>query len=166
MQDTAENTEDEPEYTPLTLALQGKLELSHLHVQTEMNMLLHTEDGGVSSAVAYSRRGEGKRVIIGDPLPLVFVVRWVDGEDIPVGGGGAGGVFLGGLVGVVLGAAAVMLGKGEVGRRVMRRIRGERAGGLIGVEAGSRARGYGGYGLPAGAPVTGGYGYPGVKRKD
>lgn len=137
-------------------------------------MLVHTEEGEVGSAVAYSRRGEGKRVIIGDSLPLVFRVRWVEGEEVAgvvvENGWGLGEVMFVGAIGVLVGAGAVLLGRGEVGRRVMRRFRGERNSGLIGLDAArGSGRGYGGYGLPVAGNGNGagGYGYQGgVKRKD
>lgn len=41
-----------PSYTPLTVALQGTLQKSHLHIWTDMNVLAHK----ISSVIAPSRK--------------------------------------------------------------------------------------------------------------
>lgn len=43
---------DGPSYTPLTIALQGTLQLSHLHIWTDMNVLFHK----FSSAMSLKKR--------------------------------------------------------------------------------------------------------------
>jgi hypothetical protein len=99
-------------YVPLVFALAGTLELSHVHVATRLNVLVHAaphhgvaahrwHDAGVlDSAVAYStgtlsrmdktgREAVGagemhtQRVIIGDPLALTLSVRWLPGAHLP-----------------------------------------------------------------------------------
>ncbi|OLN97432.1 hypothetical protein CCHL11_00968 [Colletotrichum chlorophyti] len=87
------------EYIPLVFALAGTLELSHMHVSTHMNVLLHSvakhhlhphDSGVIDSATAYStsplRHMDGqhtKKLIIGDPLPLQFSVRWFPTPHLP-----------------------------------------------------------------------------------
>jgi hypothetical protein len=106
----------EPEYVPLIFALAGTLQKSHLHVSTHMNILihstpkhhLHTHDSGViDSGAAYSisplshTTGPAaltKKLVIGDPLPLSFSVRWFPTPHLPTGNGkiewaGMGGHF-------------------------------------------------------------------------
>ncbi|OAA66831.1 hypothetical protein SPI_01407 [Niveomyces insectorum RCEF 264] len=135
----------EPTYVPLVVALAGALQLSHLHVATHLNVLLHStpkhhihphDSGVLDSAVAYStsplgpplglgpgpehetsgghdkarnlghgpqRGGQATtdrttstttavepaaprdlhRLVIGDPLPLTFSVRWFPTPALP-----------------------------------------------------------------------------------
>ncbi|KAH0541896.1 hypothetical protein GP486_008681, partial [Trichoglossum hirsutum] len=80
-------------FIPLTFALTGKLQLSHLHVSNHLNVIVHAAaDGRLDSAVAYSVSGGGRsvRLVIGDELPLRFSVRWVKGVGMPGGGGNSG----------------------------------------------------------------------------
>lgn len=97
-----------PEYVPLVFALAGTLQLSHLHVATHLNVLLHSlpkhhihphDSGVLDSGVAYStsplgHTSEGggdthhtgtalRRLVIGDPLPLSFSVRWFPTPALP-----------------------------------------------------------------------------------
>jgi len=87
------------------------LQLSHLHVSTNLNALLHAAPlriapGVVSAATAYSVSGS-TRVVIGDPLPLRFAVRWYPNTSLPSGWTGLGGhLFLSTLVYCVLSAGA------------------------------------------------------------
>ncbi|TVY42950.1 hypothetical protein LOCC1_G007456 [Lachnellula occidentalis] len=82
------------EYVPLIFALAGTLQLSHLHVSTHLNILLHStpkhhlhphDSGVIDSGAAYSTSPLShttgpaaltQRLVIGDPLPLQFSVRW------------------------------------------------------------------------------------------
>jgi len=89
----------EQEHIPLVFALAGTLQLSHLHVSTHMNVLLHSmpkqhahahDSGVVDSGIAYSTSplshmdgGFTKRLVIGDPLPLTFSVRWFPTPHLP-----------------------------------------------------------------------------------
>ncbi|KAK3938323.1 hypothetical protein QBC46DRAFT_168106 [Diplogelasinospora grovesii] len=89
----------EMEYIPLVFALAGTLQLSHLHISTHLNVLLHStpkhhihlKDSGVlDSGTAYSTSPlthmEGsltRRLVIGDPLPLSFSVRWFPTPALP-----------------------------------------------------------------------------------
>ncbi|GAB1316778.1 Autophagy-related protein 27 [Madurella fahalii] len=88
----------EQEYIPLVFALAGSLQLSHMHISTHMNVLLHStpkhhiqphDSGVLDSGTAYSTsptRKEGgttRRLIIGDPLPLSFSVRWFPTPALP-----------------------------------------------------------------------------------
>ena len=104
-----------PEYVPLVFALAGTLQMSHLHVATHLNVLLHSspkhhihphDSGVLDSGVAYSTSplghkihqaggsaadesssvqaiSEAVRLIIGDPLPLTFSVRWFPTPSLP-----------------------------------------------------------------------------------
>jgi hypothetical protein len=87
------------EYIPLVFAIAGTLQLSHLHISTHLNILLHgtpkhhtrPHDSGVlDSGAAYSTSPlshmEGsftRRLVIGDPLPLTFSVRWFPTPALP-----------------------------------------------------------------------------------
>ncbi|KAK4096052.1 hypothetical protein N658DRAFT_436935 [Parathielavia hyrcaniae] len=96
-------TSPEQEYIPLVFALAGTLQLSHMHISTHMNVLLHStpkhhvhprDSGVLDSATAYSTSPlthmEGsatRRLVIGDPLPLSFSVRWFPTPALPKVGG-------------------------------------------------------------------------------
>ena len=88
------------EYIPLVFALAGTLQLSHLHVSTHLNVLLHStpkhhihprDSGVLDSGAAYSTSplnhhecgGPTRRLVIGDPLPLSFSVRWFPTPALP-----------------------------------------------------------------------------------
>jgi hypothetical protein len=89
------------EHIPLVFALAGTLQLSHLHISTHLNVLLHStpkhhshphahDSGVLDSGVAYSTSplshmdGEfTRRLVIGDPLPLTFSVRWFPTPHLP-----------------------------------------------------------------------------------
>src|SRR5690606_15359052 len=84
-------SDDGTEWIPVVLNLAGTIELSHIHIATDMNMVFHTtrdqDNGGqvIQSGIAYSTRPlEGaKRVKMGDALELRFKVKWYEGEDLP-----------------------------------------------------------------------------------
>lgn len=90
------------EHVPLVFALSGTLQLSHMHVSTHLNVLLHSvpkhhihphDSGVIDSAVAYSTSplqsaggvfaARTVRLAIGDPLPLSFSVRWFPTPALP-----------------------------------------------------------------------------------
>ncbi|KAG7101977.1 hypothetical protein HYQ44_018555 [Verticillium longisporum] len=89
----------EREYVPLVFALAGTLQLSHLHISTHLNVLLHSvpkhhihphDSGVLDSGAAYStsplshmQGTASKRLVIGDPLPLSFSVRWFPTPALP-----------------------------------------------------------------------------------
>ncbi|ROV99534.1 hypothetical protein VMCG_06358 [Cytospora schulzeri] len=89
----------ETEYIPLVFALAGTLQSSHMHISTHMNVLIHStpkhhihphDSGVLDSGIAYSTSPlshmEGtatRRLIIGDPLPLTFSVRWFPTPALP-----------------------------------------------------------------------------------
>ena len=52
----------EPSYTPLTFALQGTLQRSHLHIWTDMNVLLHNIASGASPSTKKKKKGKGQNV--------------------------------------------------------------------------------------------------------
>ena len=85
-------------YTPLVVGLAGTLQLSHLHVGNSLNLLLHAADrkispGAVDAATSYSISSHSRnvKVTIGDPLTLVFSVRWYPSTTLPPGWSGYGG---------------------------------------------------------------------------
>lgn len=89
------------DYVPLIFALAGTLQLSHLHVSTHLNILIHStpkhhlhhhDSGVIDSGAAYSTsafsRTTGpaaltKKLVIGDPLPLMLSVRWFPTPYLP-----------------------------------------------------------------------------------
>ncbi|KFA78693.1 hypothetical protein S40288_01655 [Stachybotrys chartarum IBT 40288] len=89
----------EQEYIPLVFALAGTLQLSHMHISTHLNVLLHSipkhhtrphDSGVLDSGIAYSTSPlshmEGshtQKLVIGDPLPLSFSVRWFPTPALP-----------------------------------------------------------------------------------
>ncbi|KAL2022639.1 hypothetical protein VTK56DRAFT_4983 [Thermocarpiscus australiensis] len=90
----------EQQYIPLVFALAGTLQLSHMHISTHMNVLLHStpkhhihphDSGVLDSGTAYSTSplthmqdgGATRRLVIGDPLPLSFSVRWFPTPALP-----------------------------------------------------------------------------------
>lgn len=87
------------EYIPLVFAMAGTLQKSHMHISTHMNVLLHStpkrhihhhDSGVLDSAISYSTSplshmegSASKRLIIGEPLPLMFSVRWFPTPALP-----------------------------------------------------------------------------------
>ncbi|KAF3939065.1 hypothetical protein ABW19_dt0208620 [Dactylella cylindrospora] len=84
------------EWIPFIISLTGKLDLSHLHISTTLNVIFHTGilspsssellyPGTIDSATAYSISPniDSTRIIIGDDLPLRFKIRWYTGTDLP-----------------------------------------------------------------------------------
>ncbi|KAJ8061908.1 hypothetical protein OCU04_009696 [Sclerotinia nivalis] len=138
------------EYIPLTFALSGTLQLSHLHISTHLNVLLHSvpkhhlqkhDSGVIDSGVAYSTSPLShitgpaaltKKLIIGDELPLRLSVRWFPTPLLPRENGMVEWNGLGGHVGWVtvgyiilaFGAGATVMGAWMVGWEVPRRMKG------------------------------------------
>jgi hypothetical protein len=103
----------EQEFVPLVFALAGTLQLSHLHVSTHMNILLHSvpkhhlrkhDSGIIDSGAAYSTsplatssndphlnvpyfENSNHKLVIGDPLPFTFSVRWFPTPALPMNNG-------------------------------------------------------------------------------
>lgn len=88
------------EWTPLTIALQGTLQLSHLHLHTDINAILHHTStfsaspsrSQVQASAAYSvpnittvQTAQGTKVIRGEPLAFTFSVGWLSGTAVPGG---------------------------------------------------------------------------------
>lgn len=170
-------------YVPFTVALSGVLQLSHLHVANNLNVLLHASPkhvapGVIDAATAYSvsHSTRNLKVKIGDPLPLRFSVRWYPSSSLPSGWTGVGGhLTLSTLVYCALSAGAsaaicIVYFRGvELPRRLRRygrdRIGGMGTQGLLG-SGPSEIRGRGwGYGMgttgaaSANGNVGGGWGY-------
>ena len=109
-------------YVPLIIAITGTLQLSHLHISNNLNVLLHTspssrssstdpdsEPGVIDAATAYSvsHNSRNVRVVIGDALPLRLSVRWYPTTSLPSGWRGVGGhLFLSTLFYCLLSAGA------------------------------------------------------------
>ncbi|EPS40009.1 hypothetical protein H072_6190 [Dactylellina haptotyla CBS 200.50] len=85
------------EWIPFIISLTGKLDLTHLHISTTLNVIMHTGvfsqnaaellyPGTIDSATAYSvsPNVDSTRIIIGDDLPLRFKIRWYTGTDLPL----------------------------------------------------------------------------------
>jgi len=104
------------EFVPLIFALAGTLQLSHLHISTHLNILLHStpkhhlhphDSGVIDSGAAYSTSPLShttgpaaltKKLVIGDALPLSLSVRWFPTPSLPKTNGkvewaGMGGHF-------------------------------------------------------------------------
>lgn len=150
-------------YTPLIVALTGTLQLSHLHVSTNLNVLVHAvpksvSPGTIAAATAYSiSREPPSRIVIGDPLPLRFSVRWYPNTALPSGWTGIGGhltfsTFVYCLLSAL--ASAAICVTYFRGVELPRRLRSHGKDRLGGMERGGLgAGGLGGYGIPNG------YGY-------
>lgn len=152
------------DYIPLIFALSGALQLSHLHISSNLNVLLHTspelatQDADILAATAYSSpslSSASTRIVIGDPLPLQLSVHWYSTPTLPpstTGKAGLGGhvhfstvvyCFLSAGVGV---AVSLAYFRGiELPNRLRRygkdRMGGERGGGYA--FPGSGMNGYG-----------------------
>ncbi|QUC20770.1 uncharacterized protein UV8b_05011 [Ustilaginoidea virens] len=166
------------EYIPLVFALAGTLQMSHMHISTHMNVLLHSmpkhhlrphDSGVLDSAIAYStsplshmQGSQTARIIPGEPLPLTFSVRWFPTPHLPktegkvewrgLGGRGfAPGALLHSLVSFA--AGVLVAGLYTLGVVLPRRLRARSMGGATPL----------GYGLKT-AAVGNGWGYS--KRRD
>jgi hypothetical protein len=142
------------EYIPLVFALAGTLQLSHMHISTHLNVLIHStpkhriqprDSGVLDSATAYSTSPRAahlagsstRRLVIGDPLPLSFSVRWFPTPDLPKVAGkvewsGMGGHVYASTVFyslVSFFAGAVVASAYFFGSVLPRRLRGRRLGG-------------------------------------
>ncbi|CAD6499958.1 BgTH12-04063 [Blumeria graminis f. sp. triticale] len=97
----ATQPEYRPDYVPLIFALAGTLQLSHLHISTHLNVLIHStpkhhlhhhDSGVIDSGAAYSTSPLShttgpaaltRKLVIGDPLPLMLSVRWFPTPHLP-----------------------------------------------------------------------------------
>jgi hypothetical protein len=171
-------------WTPLTIALQGTLQLSHLHLHTSINALFHTniDEGALSSSshiiasTAYSLpnltdpslSSEGTKVFRTEPLVFTFNVGWIDGDILP---GMVGRPLVGvkdhgvGFILLSFFALAASAGIGAMGMMIWeRRKSGRSMNGLppigvkgMGINGMNGHSGYGGYG---------GYGVYGTGKRD
>ncbi|KAK4893603.1 hypothetical protein LTR10_002846 [Elasticomyces elasticus] len=148
-------------YTPMIVALTGTLQLSHLHVSTSMNVLVHAAPksvapGTIAAATAYSiSRDPPTRIVIGDALPLRFSVRWYPNTSLPSGWAGVGGhLTFSTLVYCLIsaGASAAICLAYFRGIELPRRLKMHGKDRIGGMERGGSL---GGYGITNG----GGYGY-------
>ena len=160
-------------YIPLIFAISGALQLSHLHINPVLNVVLHTspdlagQEADILAATAYSSpslNSASTKVVIGDPLALQLSVKWYSTPNLPpsttVPAGLGGHVHLSTVfycllscgVGVA-GSLAYFRGV-ELPRRIKRygkdKIGGERGMG-------------GGYAFPGSGSIMNGYGPPGKR---
>ncbi|KAL9042776.1 MAG: hypothetical protein Q9180_000340 [Flavoplaca navasiana] len=158
------------DYIPLIFALAGTLQSSHLHINTRMNVILHTspdiakEEADILAATAYSVPSLSRnstKIIIGDPLALQLKVKWYTSPSLPpstVQLSGLGGhVHFSTVVYCLLSAGVGVAGslayfRGVELPRRMRRYGKDRVGGGGGERGyafpGSGAFGMNGYGGP------------------
>ena len=90
------------DYTIFQIALSGTLQLSHLHINPQLNVIMHTTSSTVKgkgkrkgkdfdvesqilAASAYSLPPSlsSPKTVIGDPLPLQLSVRWYTQRTLP-----------------------------------------------------------------------------------
>ncbi|KAI9800811.1 MAG: hypothetical protein M1825_003594 [Sarcosagium campestre] len=154
-----------PDYIPLIFALSGTFQLSHIHIASTLNILLHaaprlTNPGVIDSAIAYSTSPLSRttRVKIGSSLPLRLAVRWYPSTSLPSGWAGVGGhLYASTLVYCLLcigatAAACLAYFRGVEFPKRMRRYGFDRLGGggggqgLIGGDGGVGGGRLGGYG--------------------
>ncbi|KAI4259972.1 MAG: hypothetical protein L6R42_004272, partial [Xanthoria sp. 1 TBL-2021] len=156
------------DYIPLIFALAGTLQSSHLHINTRMNVILHTspdlakEEADILAATAYSVPSlstNSTKIIIGDPLSLQLKVKWYTTPSLPPSttqlSGLGGHVHLSTVVYCLLSAGVGVAGslayfRGVELPRRMRRYGKDRVGGGAGERGyafpGSGAFGMNGYG--------------------
>ncbi|KAI9843220.1 MAG: hypothetical protein M1838_002733 [Thelocarpon superellum] len=161
------------EYIPMIFALTGTLQVSHLHVSNNLNLLLHaapraTEPGVIDSATAYSvsHNTRNTRIIIGDALALRMSVRWYPTANLPSGWTGVGGhlymstlVYCALCIGGTFAACLAYFRAVELPRK-LRRYGAERLNGDGGSGGGGGGGGgKGGLGGSYGYGVGNGYGY-------
>lgn len=158
-------------WTPFTIALQGRLQNSHMHMHTDLNVLIHTSNDSelagdaprLLASTAYSlpntsalAPSDGVKVVRYEPLVFTFNVGWIDGTVLP---GMQGRPVLGvkdhniGFSLLSFFALAASGGVGAMAMLVYERRKRSRAGvygnGLLGGNIGNgmaRSSGYGGYG--------------------
>jgi hypothetical protein len=175
MSDVGGAKSDKDLWTPFTIALQGTLQLSHLHLHTNINALFHTSpDAGsgkssspqssyLIASTAYSlpntsssAPAEGAKVVRNEPLVLTFNVGWIDGAVLPGMVGRPVMKVTDHSVGFSLlsfFALAASAGVGAMAMLVYERRKSGRSGmygnGILGGNVGNgsaRSSGYGGYG--------------------
>lgn len=162
------------QWTPLTIALQGTLQFSHIHIHKNINVLIHTwpayfstepftiDRSRLIAAAAYSVPNttagappEGSKIFRNEPLTFTFNIGWVEGTVLP---GMAGRPIIGvkdhgiGLTLLSFFALAASGGVGAMGMLVYERKKSGRSmNGLLGGNVGATnsmkmSNGYGGYG--------------------
>ncbi|KAI9825255.1 MAG: hypothetical protein M1832_001289 [Thelocarpon impressellum] len=152
------------DHIPMIFALSGQLQLSHLHIANNLNVLLHaapraTHPGVIDSATAYSTSPATRttRTVIGDALPLRLAIRWYPTTSLPSGWAGVGGhLYFSTLVYCLLcigatAAACLAYFRGVEFPRRMRRHGADRMGG-------DGLRGGYGYGVGNGFGASNGFG--------
>ncbi|KAL8855943.1 MAG: hypothetical protein Q9178_007393 [Gyalolechia marmorata] len=158
------------DHIPLIFALAGTLQYSHLHINTRMNVVLHTspdlakEEADILAATAYSVPSLSRnstKIVIGDPLSLQLKVKWYTSPSLPPSttqlSGLGGHVHFSTVVYCLLSAGVGVAGslayfRGVELPRRMRRYGKDRVGGGGGERGyafpGSGAFGMNGYGGP------------------
>ncbi|OCT51041.1 hypothetical protein CLCR_08750 [Cladophialophora carrionii] len=162
-------------WAPFTIALQGTLQLSHLHLHTNINALFHMSQDPESAkttsssqsyliaSTAYSLPNtsssapvEGSKIVRNEPLVLTFNVGWIDGAVLPGMAGRPVMKVTDHSIGFSLlsfFALAASAGVGAMAMLVYERRKSGRSGiygnGILGGNVGNgipRSSGYGGYG--------------------
>lgn len=173
-------------WTPLTIALAGSLQLSHIHLHTTVNVIFHTHPSyqptepssrgrsRLLAATAYSvpnttqgAPSDGPKVIPNDPLVLLFNVGWVPGVVLPGMAGQPSGVTSHGFGLGVFGffAMAASAGVGAMGMLIYERRR-NAGGGMNGLLGGNIGVGGAGMRLVNGYGGYGGYGNYAAGKRD
>jgi hypothetical protein len=160
------------QWTPFTIALQGTLQLSHLHLHTNINVLFHMStdpENSKSSSPSYligstaysipktttpNTPAEGTKIVRNEPVVLTFNVGFIDGAVLPGMQGRPVMKVTDHSVGFSLlsfFALAASAGVGAMAMLVYERRKSGRSGGysngILGGNVGSaRTSGYGGYG--------------------
>ncbi|KAF8441867.1 hypothetical protein BGX38DRAFT_1250950 [Terfezia claveryi] len=96
------SSSDGEEWIPLVISLTGKIERSHIHISNHINLIVHISPDEldttssasnpgmvIDSAAAYSvsplSPSAQTKIIPGDPLPLLFTLRWYPTPLLPRG---------------------------------------------------------------------------------
>ncbi|KAL9048093.1 MAG: hypothetical protein Q9162_007861 [Coniocarpon cinnabarinum] len=168
-------------YTPFVVALSGILQLSHVHVANNLNVLVHAAPksialGVIDAATAYSvsTTTRNTKIVIGDPLQLRLGVRWYPSASLPSGWQGVGGHLTHWTLLYCLlsaGASAAICITYFRGFDLPRRLRshGHQRIGLLGPDRGPSGGRLGGYGYGISSSTNGfggGYGYSGSGKYD
>lgn len=159
-------------FTTFIMALSGVLQLSHLHVANNLNVLIHAAPksvalGVIDAATAYSTSASTRntRIVIGDALPFRFSVRWYPSSTLPSGWQGVGGHITHWTLIYCLisaGASAALCVTYFRGFELPRRLR-SHGRDRVGLPYSERNKG--GFGYSANG-VGGGYGYAGPGKQD
>jgi hypothetical protein len=178
-----EPSQGEPGFIPMTIALQGILQRSHLHILTDINVVIHS-DGPSSSIIAANAYSvpnpetnwaisnptpdQGTKIMRNEPVTFVFRTSWYDGLSLPGPSTSSSAGLMGSSAGLfsvllLLGFVAAIGGVVAVALDRKKNARGKfGANGILGGNKGG-AGGSNGYAWAgsSGSGSGGGYGYSG-----